>query len=206
MDLVVIIICNANGCTQGLPRCTWISDEITPANVMSTDCNKSFEDDIEIIDICERGSKEFEMSGENVLNDNVTQRTKEMSVTDIFNEGVPYEVLWSSLLTSLADCPDFNSLVALCKEIKPCLPKLQPWVKAYFCTDNIRDNVAQKEIPADGPGLLNAVFTDGDGNCTCRSLSRGYFNTDKYHIEIRVRIVIEGVLNMRSYLSDDCLE
>ena len=68
------------------------------------------------------------------------------------------------------------------------------------------DCVAQKEIPTDGPRNLNAVHTDGDGNCLPRGLSRGYFNTDLHHHEIRAHIAIEDIVHMDEYLSDECLE
>ena len=68
------------------------------------------------------------------------------------------------------------------------------------------DNVAQKDIPSDGPVHLRAITTIGDGNCLCRALSKAFYNDDSYHLELRARIVIEGIINKDKYLSDDCLE
>ena len=66
--------------------------------------------------------------------------------------------------------------------------------------------VAQAEIPYDGPSMLKAVFTTGDDNCLPRAICKACFNHDGRHVEIRARIVIEGVTYIDKYLSDDCLE
>ena len=66
--------------------------------------------------------------------------------------------------------------------------------------------VAQSEIPTDGPRHLHVIQTVGDGNCLCRAGSKGYFNTNEKHVELRVRMIVEGVTNMKNYLSDECLQ
>ena len=53
--------------------------------------------------------------------------------------------------------------------------------------------------------MLRAICILGDGNCLCQAVCKGFFNSDARHIEMRVRIIIEGIVN-KSYLSDDCLE
>ena len=87
------------------------------------------------------------------------------------------------------------------------LRPLQKREDAFFIEGvDRRDTVAQSEIPNDGPVTMDAVYTLGDGNCFCRAISRAFYNDDKKHKELRARIVIEGVMNMDKYLSDDCLE
>ena len=184
---------------------TWVSvaEEITAADFMSTSSSISGGSaDLEIIEICERASSEFQMAGENVL-----PKPKFTSVTDMLKNKVPDDVLWPSLLTALQEAKDFNSLVKLCEKIKDYMPALRPRVKAFFSNhSDLHDRVAEKEIPPDGPKHLHAITTCGNGNCLCHALSHGYFNKDLFHIEIRVCIVIEGVLNRHHYLTDSGLD
>ena len=54
--------------------------------------------------------------------------------------------------------------------------------------------------------MLKAVFTQGDGNCLCQSVSKANYNHDGRHVELRVQMVMEGIENINYYLSDECLE
>ena len=84
---------------------------------------------------------------------------------------------------------------------------MKPRVKTEFMPGIYKiDDVAQKEIPADGPVTRTAIKTYGDGNCLTRALSTAFYNDPSKHPEIRARIVVEGVSNMKQYLSDTCLE
>ena len=148
-----------------IPYCTWANPvELITVPDSSTDSNPQVDsendDDVEIIEVCERASKEFLLSGEN-----------------------------------------------LARQLQPLLPPLKKWKHAWYCpaADSI-DTVAQHKIPSDGPRHLTAVATKGDGNCLCRAVCKGYFNDDSKHVELRVRIVMEGVLNKEKYLSDEFLQ
>ena len=182
--------------------CSWINvnEEITEQDFISSD---SESDDVELINVCQRTSKEFGLASENFI---PTEKSNK-KVTDIFKSKLPQHVIWRSILTALHECTDSNSLFELCEDLKREMPTLQPRVKAVFQkkVDRI-DRVAQGEIPKDGPTMLTAVFTEGDGNCFTRSSSRGYFNTDAKHLELRARIVVEGVLNKDLYLNNNYLE
>ena len=187
---------------ESVPTLVSVAEEILPTDFISSpSTNSAADDSIELIKICERGSKEFELSCDNIL-----PKTNTNSVTELFQREIPESVLWTSILTSLEEARDFDKLVMLCKEIKPYLPPLKPRVKTRFCKGTDRhDRVAESEIPPNGPKHLYAVLTDGDGNCLGCSVCRSYFN-NVCHIEFRARVAIEGILNMDHYLSDDCLE
>ena len=190
------------------PACSWVNlcEEIHEQDFIST--SESLPDlpessDLQVIDVCSRRSKEFELASENIVQTNKF----DWPVTDIFKNNLPYRVTWSCILTALHNCQDFGALEALCKDFETEMPRLGERVQASFSKEkDTIDYVAQREIPHDGPRGLNAIITDRDGNCLCHAVSRGYFDTDEKHLEIRARIVIEGVLNKKSYLSDDCLE
>ena len=67
------------------------------------------------------------------------------------------------------------------------------------------DGIAASSLPADGPQNVDLIKTLADGNCMCRSVSQGYIGNDSMHLELRARIVIDGVINKKHYLSHDCL-
>ena len=185
--------------------CTWINEfeQLDLENCTSAP-NTETNDDCEIVEVCERRSKEFMFSAESQV---PTTRNESNVVSQLFDNSIPEVVLWPSILSALENCQQEDELINLCKEIKLRLPPMKPRAIATFsrAEDNI-DRVAQKEIPVDGPTMLIAVQTYGDGNCLCRALSRAFFNVDSHHVEIRARLVVEGVLNKDQYVSDNCLE
>ena len=194
---------NENGNTQ--ETCTWINEkEKEDLEDLATGEIPDGEDDCDIIEVCEKRSKEFMMSSGNHI---PTAGNSADFIKDIFDESVPYNVFWSSILLALENCRDDQQLINVCNDIKERLPEMKPREHAEFSRiGDIIDRVAQAEIPLDGPQILIAIQTVGDGNCLCRALSRAYYNDDQYHLEIRARMVIEGTLNKEHYISDDCLE
>ena len=68
------------------------------------------------------------------------------------------------------------------------------------------DVTATSCLPSDGPKNVHAIWTDGDGNCFGRSLSKGYCGDDSMHIEIHVGTLIGGILNNEHYLSEEHLK
>ena len=195
-----------------------VSEEITEEDFISSDsveddneedmeiidvCD-SGENDVEIIDICQGRSQEFELSSQQP----VKSKMDFSSVTDLFKKNLPEGTIWARVLKGLHKCKDYNTLEQLCHELKGKMPRLKERVESVFSPEfDLVDVVAQAEIPADGPrDFVKAVFTTGDGNCQTRALSRAFFNTDTRHLEIRARIVVEGVLNKKYYLDDNSLQ
>ena len=189
----------------GARNVSWvnINEEIKAQDFMSCD-STSAEDgyEVEIIDLCQEASKEFQLSSENMVHSCETRE----DISLLFKQIIPHGVLWASVLTAMDECRDFNELIKLCTNLKDEMPQLKKRVKATFSRSDLIDTVAQSEIPPDGPRQLFAVETNGDGNCMPRAVSKGYFNTDEFHLELRARLVVEGVINRDSYLNDDCLE
>ena len=141
----------------------------------------------------------------NVLKETATP--PETNVTDSV-EDIPDDIYWHSLLTAMQESKDFHSLQCQVEEwYRAGLRPLKPRVMVTFRPGvDAVNSVAQKEIPHDGPVNLRAFLTTGDGNCLGRSLGKGYFSDDTKHIEVRARIVIEGIIRKKHYLLDQCLE
>ena len=167
--------------------------------------NPEIDDEVEIIEISSRNSKEFKvMSSNTVLECNVKERIQNLA--SMIDQNLEC-IFWPSILSASESCRDFDALFTIVMELKEIIPPLKPRKPAFFCpiTDTL-DCVAQSEIPKDGPTHLKVVATKGDGNCLTRSVSKGYWNTDVHHVEVRARMVMEGVINMKHYISDECLE
>ena len=118
------------------------------------------------------------------------------SVRDVFQKNekeatyhvqLPRDVQWDSLLGTLERCENFVELEEVAREMHLQLPTLAPRVNKPF--DNISehtDATASQSFPTDGPQDVHAVFTKGDGNCLCRSLSRAYFGHPNEHMAAEV--------------------
>ena len=199
-DVTDSVTDNTELCTEDKMKMppTWVnvSEEINADDFISSSesqnkstCNSS---DIEVIEICEKSSKEFQLAAENILPQ--AQTSRNISVTDIFEQNLPESVVWTSILSALESARTFDDLRTLCTEVSECMPTLKQRVKALCMSSDKIDLVAQAEIPPDGPVHLKALKTGSDGNCLCRALVHGYFNDESCHIELRVCIVVEGVL------------
>ena len=166
--------------------------------------NSQDSNDVELIDVCECESGEFRFAAEYVLTRNLINKVtfEDINITDM-----PDYVLWPSILSAIESCTDFPQAEKIAHKLHAELPPLEPRVYAPFDSyRDVLDLVAQKEIPPDGPRKLKAVVTDSDSNCLSQSLGRGFFNDASKHLELRARLVIEGIVNKDKYLSDDCLE
>ena len=70
------------------------------------------------------------------------------------------------------------------------------------------DIVAKKDIPSDILQRFNVhypICIVPDGNCFCRSISRLVYRSEDHHVEMRCRIVIDSVLNLKNYTDHDYL-
>ena len=67
------------------------------------------------------------------------------------------------------------------------------------------DDVAVMSLPCDSPCNCVPIWTVGDGVCLTHAFSMACFGDDKRNVELRARIVIEGVYNKRRYLDNDYL-
>ena len=147
------------------------------------------------------------MASGNVL---ITDDPIGLSVTEVNldDESIPDDIYWPSMLTALNNCKEFGQLVELVAELKRKGLRPPPEANTGIFVKNIDivNAVAQKEIPPDGPTMLKAVFTQGDGNCLCQSVNKANYNHDGRHVELCVRMVMEGIENIDYYLSDECLE
>ena len=103
----------------------------------------------------------------------------------------------------------WNRLQATVKKEIDQLPSLPNCFIGDIAVDKDQvDKFAQKDIPS---GILQRfnvhypICIKPDGNCFCRSISQFVFGSEHHHVEIRCRIVINSVLNLKNYTDHDYL-
>ena len=67
------------------------------------------------------------------------------------------------------------------------------------------DIVALTCMPEDFCEPCLPICTTGDGNCLPREISQSLFGNENCHLEITLRILIQGVLNKDKYLDNNFL-
>ena len=185
-------------------KCTWVNEEIQQEEIEIEEIIFP-NDEVEIIDLCSRASREIDMAQENA-----SGRVTDLDLNgllDLLSSDIPESVIWESISSALYSCTTDTMLEEMAQEVEIRLPVLASRKESHYSPEKDQiDSVAQGEIPIDGPCSLKAIQTYGDGNCLPRALSRVYFGDDSRYLEVRVRIAIEGILNRKFYLSDSCLE
>ena len=144
-------------------ECTWknINEEIKLEDFVSTE---DTDGEMELVEICQQHSKEVELGCDNFLHLSVTPELPNV-VDFLSNKNLPEDVIWKSILSAFESCTDFIQLKKLTEDIEQLVPIIDECVQVYFCPGvDVPDNVAQCQIPPDGPTSLKAVQTDGDGN------------------------------------------
>ena len=116
-------------------------------------------------------------------------------------------VAWRGILNRMGNCKSFDDLESYVKKLKlPSLPVEFKGLKQLVC--DRRDALAYCFIPNDvgvDRSKLVPVASSGGGSCFYYSLSRLVYGDELHWIEMRVRVVCEGVLNMNLYLDHEYL-
>ena len=110
---------------------------------------------------------------------------------------------WKKMLDKLHKACSYNNIVQLVHD--NVLPPIELNKKYQQSSDDKIDPGAMHFFPDDHPLNVVPTHTLGDGNCFPRALSNALFGTQNRHVEIRVRLVFEAVLNEQFYLSNEYL-
>ena len=116
------------------------------------------------------------------------------------DSGIP--LTWAARLEKLSLFQSFHDLRKYIRKnpIPPieCRPQL-----LMSQSDQLKlDLVALHHVPDDAPLGLAPIIVGSDGNCFPRTISYILYRTQEKHVEIRVRIIYEGVLQRNKYLDD----
>ena len=110
---------------------------------------------------------------------------------------------WKKMLDKLHKEGSYDKIVQLVHD--NVLPPIELNKKYQQSSDDKTDPVAMHFFPNDHPPNVVPTQTLGDGNCFPRALSNALFGTQNRHVEIRVWLVFEAVLNEQFYLSNEYL-
>lgn len=108
----------------------------------------------------------------------------------------------------MAETETFAELQDFCREITDDVACYSIAKDPHFITSMQEvavDAQAFALLPADSPVNYMPMVTVGDGNCFPRSLSMLCFGTQEFHPEMRVRLVVEMVVNSQRYLCPEYL-
>ena len=116
---------------------------------------------------------------------------------------------WVKLNKRFTQCSTWDGLKAIVEKEMDKLPSLPDCLIGDIGVDGDQvDIAAKKDIPSDMCQRFNVhypICIEPDGNCFCRSISRLVYGSEDHHIEMRCRLVIDSVLNLKNYTDHDYL-
>ena len=110
---------------------------------------------------------------------------------------------WKKMLDKLHKAHSYDKIVRLVHD--NVLPPIELNKKYQQSSDDKTDPIAMHFFPNDHPPNVVPTHTLEDGNCFPRAVSNALFGTQNRHVEIRVWLVFEAVLNEQLYLSNEYL-
>ena len=113
---------------------------------------------------------------------------------------------WSEILDNMERCSSFNELHELVSKLE--MPQLVCNLHTEMLENekDMLDYVALHHLPANAPDSFAPIKIYGDGNCFPRCFSYLIYSHENNHVEMRIRIVTEGVLNNGYYLQESYIK
>ena len=116
---------------------------------------------------------------------------------------------WVKLNKRFIQCSTWDGLKAIVEKEMDKLPSLPNCLIGDIGVDGDQVDIAvKKDIPSDMCQRFNVhypICIEPDGNCFCRSISRLVYGSEDHRIEMRCRLVIDSVLNLKNYTDHDYL-
>ena len=183
------------------------SDKIVDLTEKNLECVDNVEEVITVEDVEDRHADSLMVERERRK---LSKKSTYLPTFDnVSHEEVPDDIFWESVLCTFESCEDYNELEEVARRINsenitPIRPRN---LNSRYCPSVHRiDSVAASMLPSDCPQDVHPARTRGDGNCLPRALSIAYIGDESMHLEIRARIVLEGILNKNKYINEDYLK
>lgn len=109
---------------------------------------------------------------------------------------------WSEIQTRMDNIHDYKSLENYVNTLD--LPPIEFNYKCKKLKTDKEDVISKFLWPDDAPDLV-PIATEGLGSCFCCSISHLVFGTQKRFTEVRIRIIVEGILHKARYLNNEHL-
>ena len=110
---------------------------------------------------------------------------------------------WDPVLDILKDFSKYSDLENYVDSLpKNILQHLKTSVFKYNRSHHTVNEIAKISLPFDAPQNCVPIWTVGDGDCLTCTLSIACFGDDCRNVELRARIVVEGVCNRYKYLDN----
>ena len=110
--------------------------------------------------------------------------------------------VWSKLYEKVSSASDYENLRQIVARNRSQIPPIQTKMKWYKTATDRVDPAGRKFYPKDGPKSFVPLSNYGDGNCFPRALSQIFYSCEDNHLEVRLRLLFEGVTNALIYVSD----
>ena len=120
---------------------------------------------------------------------------------------VPEQIYWESILARIEHCTNSTELIEVVNDIQKTMKPIRKRNMDVFFNSacDMIDETALDSTPSDTPSNVVPVVTQGDRNYMCHSFSKAYSGSSGMQVEIRCRIVVEGIVHNDIYLSPSCL-
>ena len=173
------------------------------SNVRKSDRRKlsMVESDINVLKIKSSASNTATKTTKSTASHTATKTASTIATKAATTADGPFN--WKKMLDKLHKVRSYNKIVQLVHD--NVLPPIELNKKYQQSSDDKTDPVAMHFFPNDHPPNVVPTQTLGDGNCFPQALSNALFRTQNRHVEIRVRLVFEAVLNEQFYLSNEYL-
>ena len=113
---------------------------------------------------------------------------------------------WDPVMDTLRNFTRYSDLENYVDSLpKNVLQHLKISVSKYDRKYHTVYDIAVMSLPCDSPQNCVPIWTAGDGDCLTRSLSIACCGDDSKNVELRAKIVVEGVCNRPRYLDNDYL-
>ena len=178
-----------------------------------TSCKKNQHQDsakqelfIDLTKNCEQSADDDSDDCDVLISDEMVENI-ELSEESPDTEEMTSKMYWENVLGTLEKARTTVELLEIATQIKATIKPL--WKRVLDLKFNVDldfiDTNALSLLPEDGPKDLIPVWTLGHGNCLGCSVSTGYIGNDSMHLELLARMVIEGVIKKKHYMSAECL-
>ena len=188
----------------------WEEADQIPLNCIKQESSSDWEEADQIPLNCLRQDistpEEDEENDEIVIIDSIWgEDYSELETIEVTEQIVPHNRnIWIERLNNLQSCATYSDLEQMALNLSQHLEPMEENLKMFLDEKDEIDYVALKFHPHEVEHLT-PIKSIADGNCFPRSLSMLIYGNQRSHVEMHVRIIVEGAVNKNKYLNNGYL-